>query len=137
MEITVQKAKNEELTATVDGHFIHSNYAPSKEAQRFVDNLKLPFSPSSIIILEPALCYAADFIRQKFPNIKVGGIRYTPEFSDFNNKLDFVLNYYSQNDFKTYLENTLSEEKLLTSFFISWPASAQIFSDIEKNIWKR
>lgn len=135
MEITVQKAKNDELTATVDGHFIHSNYAPSKEAQRFVDNLKLPFSPSSIIILEPALCYAADFIRQKFPHIKVGGIRYTSEFSDFDNKLDFVLNYYSQNDFKTYLENTLSEEKLLTSFFISWPASAQIFSDIEKNIW--
>ncbi len=136
MEITVQKAKNEELTATVDGHFIHSNYAPSKEAQRFVENLKLPFTPSRIIILEPGLSYAADFLRQKFPGSKIGGIRYTSKFSDFDRKLDFVLNYYSQNSFKTYLGNTLNEEELLTSFFVSWPASAQIFSDIEKEIWK-
>ena len=39
MKITIQKAKNGEDTATADGHFLHSNYAPVKEAQRFVENL--------------------------------------------------------------------------------------------------
>ena len=134
MKITVQKAKNEELTATINGHFLHSNYAPSKEAQRFVENLKFPFTPSIIIILEPGLCYAADFIRKKMPEVKIGGIRYTTDFSDYDKKLDFVINY-SQDNFRTSLENILSEEQLLSAFFISWPASAQIFSDIEKNVW--
>ena len=131
MEIKFQKAKNEELTALIDGHFIHSNYAPSKEAQRFVDNLKIPFLPSWIIILEPALCYAVDFFKQKFPDIKIAGVRYTSQFSEFDKKLDLVLNYSAQN-FKTLLEKSFNEEELLTAFFVSWPASSQIFPDIEK-----
>ena len=134
MEIKFQKAKNEELTALIDGHFIHSNYAPSKEAQRFVDNLKLPFLPSWIIILEPALCYAVDFFKQNFPDIKIAGVRYTSQFSEFDKKLDLVLNYSAQN-FKTLLEKSFNEEELLTAFFVSWPASSQIFPDIEKKIW--
>ena len=134
MEIKFQKAKNEELTALIDGHFIHSNYAPSKEAHRFVDNLKIPFLPSWIIILEPALCYAVDFFKQNFPDIKIAGVRYTSQFSEFDKKLDLVLNYSAQN-FKTLLEKSFNEEEILTAFFVSWPASSQIFPDIEKKIW--
>ena len=55
MKVTIQKAKNGEDTALIDGHFLHSNYAPVKEAERFVENLTIPYSASSIIIIEPGL----------------------------------------------------------------------------------
>ena len=34
MNITIQKAKNGEETACTEGHFLHSNYAPKKEAEQ-------------------------------------------------------------------------------------------------------
>ena len=113
MKITIQKAKNGEETASADGHFLHSNYAPQKEAQRFADNLNLSYTPNQIIITEPALSYAADFLRQKYPQIKIGAIRYEKDFSAYNSKFDFVLNYYEHPDFEVYLENCFSEDELL------------------------
>ena len=136
MKISIQKAKNGEDTATADGHFLHSNYAPSKEAQRFVENLKLPYAPKKIIILEPALSYAADFFKVRFPEIKLGVIRYEKDFALYNSKFDFVLNYFEHSDFSEYLEKVFAEEELLSTVFISWPPSAQIFSKTENEIWK-
>ena len=135
MKITIQKAKNGEETAAVEGHFLHSNYAPVKEAQRFVENLKLPYTPSSIIITEPGLSYAADFLRERFPELKIGVIRYSKDFEAYNSKFDFVLNYFETVNFESYLENKLNEEELLTAFFVSWPASAQIFKEEENICW--
>ena len=84
MQIQILKAKNGEDTASVDGHFLHSNYAPKKEAERFVENLLLPYTPSSIIISEPALSYTAEYFRKRFPDIKLGAIRYCSDFSAYN-----------------------------------------------------
>ena len=53
LNILFQKAKNGEETAIADKLFLHSNYAPSKEAERFVENLSIPYTPSAIIITEP------------------------------------------------------------------------------------
>ena len=136
MEITIQKSKKGEETALADGHFLHSNYAPIKEAQRFVDNLTLSYTPKQIIIIEPALSYCADFLRVKFPGIKLGVIRYEKSFAAYNSKFDFVLNYFDYDDFETYLENCFNEEDILLTYFVSWPASAQIYSENEKVIWK-
>ena len=135
MKISIQKAKNGEDTALADGHFLHSNYAPVKEAQRFAENLTLPFKAEKLIILEPALSYAADYIRARFPDLKIGAVRYEKAFAQFNSKFDFVLNYYEHEDFTSYLEQIFNEEELLSTCFISWPASAQVYKDIEKNIW--
>ena len=136
MEIIIQKAKNGEDTATADGHFLHSNYAPEKEAERFVQNLSLPYNPSSIIITEPALSYSAKALRKRFPDIKLGAIRYTPEFSEYDSFFDFVFNYYEHPDFEVYLESKLTEEELLSAFFVSWQPSSQVFKDTEKAVWQ-
>lgn len=136
MEITIQKAKNGENTAIADGHFLHSNYAPVKEAQRFVENLTLPFIPKIIILLEPALSYAADFLHSRFPDIKLGVIRYQKEFEGYNSKFDFVFNYFESTNFEATLERSLNEEQLLSTLFFSWPASSQIYKDIENKVWK-
>ena len=135
MKVIIQKAKNGEETVSIDGHFLHSNYAPEKEAERFVENLTLPYTPKSIIISEPGLSYAAEYLKARFPDIKIGVIRYTDSFEEYNSKFDFVLNYYEHINFETYLYSTFTEEEVLTTWFISWPASAQIFSDTEKKVW--
>ena len=135
MTITIQPSKNGENTALADGHFLHSNYAPIKEAQRFVDNIKLPYNPKILIILEPGLSYISSFLKKRFPEIKIGVIRYDKFFTDYNAGFDFVLNYFEISDFETYLESFFSEEDLLSTLFISWPASSQIFKECENKIW--
>jgi len=136
LKVSIQKAKNGEETALVEGHFLHSNYAPVKEAERFVENLNLPYTPSALIILEPGLSYIADFLRQKFPSIKIVAIRYSNSFNSYNEKFDFVLNYYEHKDFEAYLEGSLTEEELLTAYFISWPAAGQIYKEEEGIVWE-
>ena len=136
MKITIQKAKNGENTATADGYFLHSNYAPVKEAERFVENLKLPYTPKTIIVLEPCLSYCADFFHKKFPEIRIGAIRYHKDFEKYNCGFDFILNYFETPDFETFLEKKFNEEELLSTFFISWPASSQVFKEIENDVWQ-
>ena len=70
MQITFQTAKNGELTAAADNIYLHSSYAPSKEAERFAEGLTFPFTPQIIVITEPALSYAAKYIRQKSKMLK-------------------------------------------------------------------
>ena len=135
MNITIQKAKNEEETAVADGHFLHSNYAPKKEAERFVENLKIPYNPSAIIITEPALSYVTEYLKKKFPGVKLGAIRYSETFASYNKAFDFVLNYYEHENFEVYLECRFTEEELLTIYFIPWSTSSQVFSEADKKVW--
>ncbi len=135
MKITIQKAKNGEETALADNHFLHSNYSPLKEAERFSQSLAIPYNPSKIIITEPALSFIVSFLKNKYPASKIGAIRYFDTFNNYNKDFDFVLNYYEHKDFEVYLESIFTEEELLTAFFTPWTPSSQVFSDIDKVVW--
>ena len=135
LKITIQKAKNGEETALVENHFLHSNYSPVKEAERFTQALVLPYAASKIIITEPGLSYILPFLKNKFPGSKIGAIRYCDSFNNYNKDFDFILNYYEHKDLETYLESIFTEEELLTTFFTPWTPSSQVFSDIDKEVW--
>ena len=135
MNIQFQKAKNGEDTALAENLFLHSNYSPAKEAERFVENLNLPYTPSIIIITEPVLSYISVPLKNRFPEIKIGAIRYTDAFNDYNGKFDFVLNYYEHSDFANYLSTRFNEEALLSIYFINWQPSSKAFSEIDKKCW--
>ena len=45
------------------------------------------------------------------------------------------MNYDSHSNFEACLEAKLSEEELLTAFFVSWNPSAQIFKEEDKRVW--
>ena len=121
MKVTIQKAKDGEETALVDNHFLHSNYSPIKEAERFTQSLLLPYQASIIIITEPALAYTVPSLKKRFPDAKIGAIRYCDSFNNYNKAFDFVLNYYEHKDFEAYLESLFTEEQLLNTFFTPWP----------------
>lgn len=124
MEVKFQLAKNNEQTAFVNNSFLHSSYNPSKEAERFVDNITLNFSPEYIIIIEPALSYCLPFLKNKFPESKIGAIRISDVFNSYNANFDFVINYYEHsNNFASYFSSILTEEQLLKTFFINWKNS--------------
>lgn len=135
MQFSIQTAKNGEETASIDNCFLHSSYAPSKEAERFVQTLEIPFKPESIVITEPALSYVVPFLRQAFPDVRLGVIRYTKFFENYNSGFDFVLNFFEHPDFENYLENTFNEEEILSMHFISWQPSARLFSEENKIVW--
>ena len=136
MNIIIQKAKNGEETALYGNHFLHSNYAPIKEAERFVNNLQLSYIPSLIVITEPALSYVAVFLKKRFPETRLGVIRYSESFNNYNSNFDFIFNFYEHPDFETFLESQLNEEDLLKCFFLPWGPSSQAFSKIDKLVWQ-
>lgn len=135
LNILFQKAKNGEETAIADKLFLHSNYAPSKEAERFVENLSIPYTPSAIIITEPCLSYISEFLRKKYPEVRLGAIRYCPDFAASNKDFDFVLNFYEHPDFDNYLSSVFNEEELLSIFFTGWQPAAKAFYDTDKSCW--
>lgn len=136
MNISIQKAKNGEDTALAENHFLHSNYAPSKEAERYVANLNIPFEPKAIVVCEPALSYIAEPLRKKYPGIKIGVIRYTDFFSKYNSKFDFVINLFENINLENRLAALFSEEILLSVYFAPWQACGSIFPEEDIYCWQ-
>ncbi len=135
LEIVFFEAKNKETTCTFNGKHIHSNYNPQREAQNFVSSLKSDFTPSYIIITEPALSYSNKFLRQKFPGVKLCAVRFTDAFDDQNYLWDKVL-YFKGEGFFQELFNAFGEETLLSAAIYSWPGSSLAFENINNECWK-
>lgn len=134
MNIEFTKAKNSELTFTLNSIFFHSSYSPSKEAQRFCDNLKILNGTKSLILIEPGLNYCYSFLKEKYPNLQIGIIRIIDELKNDNSKWDFVINFINKEGFYNSLIN-LSEEQLLNSQLVNWPVSENFFKNEINDIW--
>ena len=130
MEITLKKAKNGELTALADNHYLHSNYNPSREAERFINSLEIKYTPPLFILIEPCISYIIPILKKNYKNSKILVIRFYDEFNEFNQNVDYLINYFEHiNDFEEYLYNILGEELLISSYIIPWPSSTTIFAN--------
>ncbi|MCR5612470.1 6-hydroxymethylpterin diphosphokinase MptE-like protein [Treponema sp.] len=144
MSIEYLKARNESLTCTYNGLYLHSSYNPENESQRFVQSLKIDYTPESIVVIEPALAYCAKDLRARFPEVKLYAIRFAKEFNAASASYaasascatfekEFLFD--SPNALSLELFNTLGEEGLLNSFFVSWPPSAKAFAQKDAECW--
>mgnify|MGYP003297430385 CR=1 FL=1 len=61
-------AKNNSRTCLYSNVHLHSAYNPENESHRFVENIQIDYIPENIIIIEPALAYCNQFLKEKFPN---------------------------------------------------------------------
>ena len=121
MNISFEKAKNGDITAIYNNITLHSSYNPTREAERFVTTLNIPYIPPLFIIMEPCISYIVPLLKIKYPKSQIAIIRYTPYFNEYNKDADYILNFYEHsNDFENLLYNTFGEELLLTAFFIQW-----------------
>ncbi len=137
-KIIFENAKNGSLTCSVDGKFLHSKYNPIKEAENFVENLKIQKNPSYIVITEPCISYIAEKIKEKFKDSKIVAIRYSHDFDSFNSEFDCVI--YATNEIQvenlsTELFRKIGEKNLLTSAFFQWIPAANVFSETNKKVW--
>lgn len=135
MKIEITQAKNGEKTLKIDSSFVHSSYAPSTEAQRFIDSFSLPFSPSCIVLIEPGLDYLIKTLKKTFPSAKFGVIRYLNTTDISNQEYNFSI-FADKEDVKQKLFEYLTEEDLCSTYFLPWKASSRIFSDLDSKVWK-
>ena len=136
MELDLLDSKDGEKTVKINGIFLHSPYSPKKEAQRFVDLQTCPFKAEYIVITEPALSYCQPFLKEKFPNAKIGLIRYTKEFDTYNKDFDFVFYYQGTGSIQNQLQSYFTEDRLFSVFFISWKPSEKAFEKENDEVWK-
>ena len=135
MNIEFIKAKNGEDSFTVDSIFFHSSYAPKKEAERFVQGIDFSFNPKIIILIEPGLSHTKEFLKQRFPDAKIGIIRILKELKKDDNAWDFVIDYSNTDELYNAFTK-FSEEELLNTQVLCWPVSEKLFFDEIKNIWQ-
>ena len=135
MKLEFVTAKNGELSAKYAETFLHSSYAPSKEAQRIIDSLELPYTPKIVVFTEPCLAYLNTAFKSRFPNIKTLCIRYIKGFDKFNSGFDYVINYFEhEKDFELYLEKNFDELTLMSIFLIDWKPSSIVFAQTDQNV---
>lgn len=129
-------AKNGEKTCRLNGKLFHSAYNPSKEAENFSVSQKITFTPSCIVLLEPALSYCAGFLRKQFPSATLIAVRFLQDFSNTDILWDKVLSFSEDGDFSQTLYSALGEEKLLSSLILDWPGSRNIFPETFQKVWQ-
>lgn len=136
MEIEFFTAKNGEISARFNSLSLHSAYSPSQESKRFIDNLTLPFAPQIIILVEPAVSYLINNIREKYPDVKLGIIRFSNNFDKYNSHADYVFYADGAVSLQTQLLNQLTEEELCSTFFVSWEPCAKAFPVQSRKTWQ-
>lgn len=130
-------AKNAEKSAKANGVALHSSYNPKAEGERFANNLEPGFNPKCVVIVEGALSYCAQFIKKRFPNAKVGTIRFSNDFCQSDKEWDFCLSLTKKNaaPLCDRLFDLLGEEALFQSAFFDWKPSAAAWPKESKEAW--
>ena len=123
-------AKNSSKSARANGVALHSAYNPQAEGERFAQSLQVGFNPKFIVILEGALSYCAPFIKKRFPNAKVGTIRFVQDFSQSDNEWDFAIPLNDEGLFDFF-----DEESLFQTVFFDWKPSAAAWPDLSAKAW--
>ncbi len=137
------KAKNGSDCAKANGIFLHSQYNPQIEAERFAQNASADFVPEKIIVIEGALGYASSALKKKFPGAKIGTIRFSKDFFSWDNNFDFIidatdfkLGEKKSNSLSEKIFDALGEEGFFKTLFLEWPASARAFPNETKFAWQ-
>lgn len=139
MKLTILDSKNGEKTAKIDDIFIHSNYAPIKETKKFCENIQFSINPKVIIVVEPGLSYLYSELKDIFPNAKIGIIRFSNLFSDYNKDWDFFINFFDKDieNFESNITSLFSEELICSTVFLSWTATKNIFKNLDELLWQK
>ena len=136
--ITFSTAKNGSKTCSLNGISLHSNYNPEREAQQFVHSVDMDFTPSFILITEPALSYCVMPLKERFPEAKICAVRYCNDFKSEDIMFDRVF-YLNTPDYGQKLESELfsymGDEGICSCRFLSWLPAAKIFSEHDKTAW--
>lgn len=132
MELEFLTAKNNEQTVRINNIFLHSSYNPSREAERFVQNISVDFVPEIIFITEPGLAYILPFLRERFPTAKIGCLKFT----NINSNFDFSVSFTSDITLlKKEISKFIPNSKIFQTLFLKWEPSEKIFTKESEVFW--
>ena len=138
MEILLTHSRNGSLSCSKDSISLHSTFNPEKEAERFVSLLEVSYNPSFIIITGPCLGYTEPFLRKRFPKSTIISIQYSSEFEEYSKRWDYSFYLQKITDADILCDNLFSligEEKLFSTFFISWKPSEKAWPEPAASLW--
>lgn len=137
MALEFLSAKNASKSAKANGVLLHSSYNPQVEGERFAQSLSLDFIPQNIIIVEGALSYCAAYLKKRFPNARIGTIRFTTGFSECDKEWDFCLSLKEKGapPLCDRLFDLMGEEGLFQSAFFDWKPSATAWPEESTAAW--
>lgn len=134
-KVTFEKSKDNSLTCSINGKYLHSRYRPLQEAENYINNLDATTAVQWFIFTEPCLSYTAELIKKKYPHSKLLFIRYSSEFDSYNGPADKVI--YSKNgNISSSLISVVGERNLLKSFFIQWQPAESAFPAESQFTWE-
>ena len=138
MSITFTKSANGEATCSYNSIRLHSAYNPSREAERFVQNVKCDFNPKYILLTGAALSYCAVYFRKYFPTALLCAIQFSEDFK-LADKLWNKTFYTSQNDvpLSEQIFSYMGEEGVVSCFFTAWQPSEKAFPQEHELAWKQ
>ncbi|MGN0730086.1 6-hydroxymethylpterin diphosphokinase MptE-like protein [Treponema sp.] len=133
-------ARNGERTCCENGFQLHSLYNPTKEAERFCENIECNFNPHYLLVTEPALSYCSSFLRKKFSGAILCCVRFSMDFSSTDECWDKVFHASGEDGKKnTRLEEEIfsfmGDEGISACLFLSWKPSEKAFKELHEFTW--
>lgn len=120
-------AKNGDFSCKLNEYFLHSNYNPQKEAERFVSTIESDFEPKYIFLTGACLDHTVKFFNTKFPNAKICAIQYSKSFEKYSSNWAKCFYIDFAKSLKDELFNFVEEEDLNLCMFLSWKPSENAY----------
>jgi hypothetical protein len=121
-------------TASIREKQIHSAYDPQKEADRFIDNTLAPGNTGTVLLLGAGLGYLYNSIKKRNPFSKVLDIRFSTYLWEQNKHTDRSWHPEAKMSVYEFIKRNLEEPDLKGLTILEWPASAEIYPRLSKEI---
>ncbi len=128
-------AKNGDLSCKLNEYFLHSNYNPQKEAERFISTIESDFEPKYIFLTGACLDYTVKYFHQKFPNSQICSIQYSRTFEKYSSNWAKCFYIDFSKSLKDELFNFIDEEDLNLCMFLSWKPSENAYAKEYEYTW--
>ncbi|MBR1911808.1 MAG: DUF115 domain-containing protein [Treponema sp.] len=139
MSITFTKSANGEATCSYNSIRLHSAYNPSREAERFVQNVTCNFNPKYILITGAALSYCAVYLKKYFPTAILCAIQFSEDFKIADKLWNKTFYTTTQNDIplSEQIYSYMGEEGIVSCLFTSWQPSEKAFPQEHELAWNQ
>jgi len=117
----------------INGIKLHSSYDPEKEAARFIETAFSNETPGTIILLGAGMDYTLKAIRKQYPAARVLPVYYSTEVY---RQCGAQHGWHPQAGLSLldYMRENLNELDIKDLKFLTWPASARIYSAFARQV---
>ncbi|MGO8694239.1 MAG: 6-hydroxymethylpterin diphosphokinase MptE-like protein [Rectinemataceae bacterium] len=130
MDLALASSRGGSPVCRADGLYLHSPYAPEREAERFIESRIGGRSPTAIVLLAPCLDYLSPRLRARFPGAAIIALQPHPFFRGKEmGGHDAAWYPDSSIALANFLERSVDEDALAGLAVLEWPPGARAFPE--------